>query len=158
MKKLKLYLETSVWNFLFAFDAQDKKTATELFFKEARTGKYDLFISQTVIAEINEAPNEKKEKLLRAIDEISPVILFRTKEVNNLAEAYIENGLLGKNHFLDVLHISYASINNLDILISWNMRHIVRTKTHFLVNLTNMARNIGNLEIWTPEELMDYED
>jgi hypothetical protein len=45
MKRLKLYLETSVWNFLFADDAPDKKAATEKLFSEIENGKYAIFIS-----------------------------------------------------------------------------------------------------------------
>lgn len=46
MKKLRLYLETSVWNFLFADDATEKKTATEKLFSEIGSGKYSIFISK----------------------------------------------------------------------------------------------------------------
>jgi hypothetical protein len=38
MRKSKLYLETSVCNFLFADDAPDKKKATEKFFSEVKRG------------------------------------------------------------------------------------------------------------------------
>jgi hypothetical protein len=50
MRKPKLYLETSVWNFLFADDAPEKKKATEKFFSEVKAGKYEIFISETVEA------------------------------------------------------------------------------------------------------------
>ncbi|MEW5947577.1 MAG: hypothetical protein AB1742_15415 [bacterium] len=54
MKKLKLYIETSVWNFLFADDAPEEKAVTERLFKDVEAGKYDIFISETVNVEIGE--------------------------------------------------------------------------------------------------------
>jgi len=45
MKKLKLYLETSVWNFYFADDAPEKKEATIQFFEQVKKGKYEIYLS-----------------------------------------------------------------------------------------------------------------
>jgi len=38
MKKLRLYIETSVRNFLFADDATEKRAVTELLFHETESG------------------------------------------------------------------------------------------------------------------------
>ena len=62
MKKLKLYVETSVWSFLFDDENPEKKAATEQFFKEVESEKYEIFISETVIAEIRDAPDEIKRE------------------------------------------------------------------------------------------------
>ena len=51
-KKLSLYLETSVWNFVFADDAPEKRDATKILFKEIREGKFEIYISDLVAAEI----------------------------------------------------------------------------------------------------------
>ena len=67
MKKLKLYIETSVWGFLFADDAPEKKLATERFFKEVETGKYEIFISETVRAEFRAAPDTKRKMLYEMV-------------------------------------------------------------------------------------------
>ena len=46
MKKLKLYLDTSVLNFIFAEDAPDFKNVTIDFFENyVAKGKYDVYIS-----------------------------------------------------------------------------------------------------------------
>jgi len=53
MKKLKLYLDTSVLNFIFAEDAPDFKNVTIDFFENyVAKEKYDVFISSVVIREI----------------------------------------------------------------------------------------------------------
>jgi len=38
MRKLKLYLDTSVWNFFFADDAPEKRDITKEFFDSVKRG------------------------------------------------------------------------------------------------------------------------
>ena len=60
MAKPRLYLETSVWNFIFADDAPEKKQITLAFFDKVKDGEYEIFISDTVIQEIERADEDKK--------------------------------------------------------------------------------------------------
>ena len=48
MKKLKLYLETSVWNFIFADDAPELRNLTLQFFAMVERQVYDVYISDAV--------------------------------------------------------------------------------------------------------------
>ena len=75
MRKLKLYLETSAWNFVFADDSPEKMDITKEFFELVRRGVYEVYISEVVQAEINRAPEVIKNKLLRLIEEIEPVVV-----------------------------------------------------------------------------------
>ncbi|MEW6187094.1 MAG: hypothetical protein AB1585_15280 [Thermodesulfobacteriota bacterium] len=63
MKRLQLYLETSVWNFYFADDAPEKKQITIAFFEKVKQGEYDIFISDAVITEIEKATAESDEDI-----------------------------------------------------------------------------------------------
>lgn len=87
MKKLKLYIETSVWNFLFADDAPEKKRATELFFNDIESGKYEIFISETVRAELTAAPDTKRKKLYELVGRYNPVLLELDEEVRSLTDS-----------------------------------------------------------------------
>ena len=51
--------------------------------------------------------------------------IFVSNEVINLAEKYIEEGALTIKSYNDALHISLATLNNTDVLASWNFKHIV---------------------------------
>ena len=62
MKKLKLYLDTSIFNFAFADDAPKEKEITLKFFSEI--GGYEAYISEVTIEEINRTPEEAKRKQL----------------------------------------------------------------------------------------------
>lgn len=157
MKQLKLYLETSVWNFLFADDAPDKKEATEKLFSEIAQGRHLIFISEIVLREINNAGSEKRKMLVNKIVEFDPVVFDENYESSNLVRFYLDNGLLSERQSADISHLAVAAVNEIDVLVSWNMRHIVKRKTRVLVNALNQIRGYRSIEICTPEEVIEYD-
>jgi hypothetical protein len=64
---MKIYIETTVPNFLFADDAPEKKAATEEFFKWLKVCRDELFTSALVLEELEAAPLPLRTKLLRAV-------------------------------------------------------------------------------------------
>lgn len=158
MKKLKLYLETSVWNFLFADDAPEKKAATEKFFEEVESGKYEIFVSEMVNAEIKDAPDAKRKLLRRMMEKYGAIQLDEDEEVYRLVEMYIQNGVLTANHIDDLTHVAYASVNGMNALISWNQKHLVKMKTQDLANSMNLAMGYHLVQIRTPQEVIEDED
>jgi len=155
MKKLKLYIETSVWGFLVAGEAPEKRLSTERFFLDDQIRRFDIYVSEIVLAEINDAPEPKRDLLLKQIGAYNPEILHMTPDVDTVAQEYLKNGLLTEKHIDDIYHLAYATVNGLDILLSWNMRHLVKRRTQLIVELTNKALGYRELEVWTPEELME---
>jgi predicted nucleic acid-binding protein len=158
MRKPRLYLDTSVWNFLFAADAPEKKAVTERLFVEIAEGKYEIHISDAVINEIEAAPTEKINSVLKRIEIHKPRFLLRDENTDFLIKTYLEFEILSEKHILDVVHIAVASSNGMDILLSWNMKHIARKKTKILVNIANKSVGFKELEIMTPEELIEDEN
>jgi predicted nucleic acid-binding protein len=149
MKKLKLYIETSVWNFLFADDAPEKSNDTKRFFKEVGSGNYELFVSELVIAEIERAPEPVRNKLLGKIDEFELETLKITEDARTLAFKYLEDGLLPEDSFDDLMHAAIATVNDMDFLVSWNLKHIVKVKTIDGINEVNVGRGYKELKICT---------
>ena len=136
MKQLKLYLETSVWNFYFADDAPEKKAETRQFFEQVKHGYYTIYISEIVLNEIARAPEEKRQKLLNLIREYQPITLKLNMDIVNLAQQYLQEGALPKKADEDAQHAAIATIYELDALISWNLRH--------LANLRRMEKLTGS--------------
>ena len=157
MRKLKIYVETSVWNFLFADDAPEKKDITKKFFGIVDANNYELYASDVVLAEIGDAPIEKREMLLGALAVNAPEILFISDDVKSVAEVYLQNGLLSSKQSNDILHLAFASVSGMDIILTWNMKHLVKRKTQIIVDGTNRMLGYRGLEIRTPGELMDDE-
>ena len=155
MKKIKLYLETSVWNFLFADDAPEKMKDTLLFFdRVAGNEDYELYISDLVIQEINDASQNIQEKLISKIRELDPEELARSIEVSELADKYADAKLIPVKAYRDLIHVAFATVNNMDFLISWNLAHIVKAKTIMGVNKINLSEGHREINIGTVLEVL----
>jgi len=74
--------------------------------------------------------------------------------VEQLSKDYIRYGAIPEGYPEDAYHVAIAVVNNLDIVLSWNFRHIVRRKTKDIVNMVNTMNNFKHIEIMTPAELL----
>ena len=156
-KKLSLYLETSVWNFIYADDAPEKRDATKRFFEEIKADHYDVFISEHVLAEISRTSNLKKRGLLEdLIQQYIPILLPPSREVEELTAVYLRANIVTTKAYTDLAHIAYAVIYQCDVIVSWNLRHIVRLKTKLAVNGINKQLGYGEIQIIVPEEVIGY--
>lgn len=79
-------------------------------------------------------------------------------EILRLASEYISENVVGKTSFDDCIHIATATINKVDILVSWNFKHIVNVYRIRGYNSINMRLNYTTLEIRSPKEILEYED
>ena len=94
MKKLKIYLETTILNFYYAYDAKEKMEDTLRLFDEIAQGKYEAYTSYAVLDEINKASEETKRKLLSILTKYDIEILDEGSEVDRLADLYVQEGVI----------------------------------------------------------------
>jgi predicted nucleic acid-binding protein len=129
MKKLKIYIDTSVISHLQHDDAPERTKETLLFWEELKTGKYEILLSDLTLEEVTQCPQPKRKDLFDYLAEIEYEILRENEEIKALAEAYIEKGILTRRNENDCLHIAFAVISGCDVIVSWNFKHMVRLKT-----------------------------
>jgi len=163
VKKLKIYLDTSVINFLFADDAPEKKQATVEFFDQyVKLEIYEVYISDIVIAEIQETKNEtKRKKLLQVLNKypIEYVQFQNTSDIEFLASTYIEKGIIPQQKQVDAIHVATATVNEMDVLLSWNYKHLANIFRERRIIAENVIHNYWhNLRILTPLELIGKDD
>ena len=130
------------------------REATELFFNDAREGKYDLFVSGVVLMEIARAKEALATRLQNLVDELEPVVLDFDDEMDQLAQTFLEHGVVPPSKVEDAQHVAAAVASNLDILISWNYRHLVnvRRREEFH-HISVMNGYYKPLQIVTPPEV-----
>jgi len=149
--KLKIYLDTSVISALFDKRNPERMALTESFFEEIDL--FRIFISNITIAEIIKTPDDNlKKKMNDIIVDFS--ILESSNEAETLAEKIVKEGAINKAYLEDAYHIAIAIINEMDFLLSWNFRHIVRKKTRDIVRMICTIKNLKYIEILTPAELL----
>jgi predicted nucleic acid-binding protein len=155
---LRIYLETSAINFLFADDAPDKKAATEKLFQEIKIGKHKAFISSVVAKEIARAPYAKKTLLEGVIEEYNFPMWEIDERVVDLTRRYMEGEIFPQRYEADALQVAVAVVNRCDVLVSWNFNHIVKAKTIIRVGEINRRLGLPDMVICTPEEVIEYDE
>ena len=149
---MKIYLETSVINFLYAEDSPEKMKITKEFFNII--DEYEVFISDIVLLEIEQASEQKKELLLSIINKYKIRALESSEQVEKLADVYVNEGIIPKKYHNDALHIAIATKYKMDAIVIWNLTHIVKFKTKFQVKNLNTKLKEKDVIICTPEEMV----
>jgi len=149
-----IYIDTSVFGGYF--DKEFEKD-TKLFFNRILNKDFIVYISEISNIELLPAPLHVKD-LVSQVPVDCLVSLAFTEEARELADKYIVEKALGKASFNDAYHIAIATINRIDVLVSWNFRHIVNLDKIRLFNSINLKLGYPAIDIRTPKELIKYED
>jgi predicted nucleic acid-binding protein len=153
MKKLRIYIDTSV---LGGYFDDEFNVDTKLLFDEILHGEYNLVISDLTERELVNAP-EKVRTLLRDL-KVDFEVIAVTQESIDLAMDYINEKVVGQTSMDDCIHIATATIHKLDLLISWNFKHIVNVIRIRGYNSINLRNGYSTLEIRSPKDLINYEN
>jgi hypothetical protein len=81
-----------------------------------------------------------------------------TTEVIELANAYINQNVVGKTSLEDCRHIALATVNRVDVLVSWNFKHIVNLDRIKGYNSVNLRLGYQIIEIRSPKDLINYDN
>lgn len=159
MKKLKLYIDTSVLGGLFDSEDPKRVDTAERVLLLVKQGVYEGYISRTTIEEVLAAPDRIREKLKVKIRETGFAVLEETEECINLANAYVRDGAEPEKYRDDARHIAIAVFHEVDYIVSWNYKHMVNIAVRRLIDSTNLRMGYGPIEIISPEEVTgDGED
>ncbi|MBU1261573.1 type II toxin-antitoxin system VapC family toxin [bacterium] len=153
MKKESLYLDTSVPSAYY-----DERVKWRLEYTRQWWGdelhKYDVFISEVVIAEISGTENiRRRNELLELVKKFSELKL--SPEIEEIAKGYVNQKVIPQSHFPDALHIAIASFHKIDFLITWNCEHLAEAHRRKRVRLFNTSAGLFVPEIVTPMELVE---
>lgn len=153
MRKQKVYIDTSV---IGGYFDKEFDVATRRFFIEVKKGEYNVVISNVTEGELLDAP-ERVRSLLNNLD-IEYEVIKLTDDVVSLALEYIRENVVGQTSYDDCLHIAIATVSRLDLLVSWNFKHIVNIKRIRGYNGINIKNGYPSIEIRSPKDLIDYEN
>ena len=146
-----VYTDTSVFGGCFENEFREW---SNILIDEFEKGIKILMLSDLTIEELELARKEIRNKMLDTITN-KTITVNIDDEVINLAKTYINEGALTNKSYNDALHIALATINNSDILTSWNFKHIVNINRIRLYNSINLRMGYKILEIRTPREIIN---
>ena len=125
--KLKVYLETSFISYLTARPSSDPERAERQAFTlkwwEEIAPKCDLFVSDYVYDEVQDGDSEASERRTAEVLKL-PFLSVDVAEVKMLVDRLREQHQVFEKEVTDAAHIAAASIAKMDVLLTWNCKHM----------------------------------
>ena len=150
--KQKIYIDTSVVGGYFD---EEFKEATIKLFERLDNNEIIFVVSDLLDLELINAPQQIREHLLKySADKFQRVEL--TEEAIKLADTYINEKVVGMTSLEDCRHIAMATIYKVDVLASWNFKHIVNLDRIKGYNSVNLRLGYSIIEIRSPKDLINY--
>jgi len=151
MKLLRIYVDTSVIG--GCFDKEFAEWSIALM-EDFRDRRFQCVVSDVTAAEVAMAPD--------AIQDLFEELLSRserlevTRSALELLSAYESHAILGPRFRNDMLHIAIATVSEVDVVVSWNFKHIVRLDKIRLFNAVSLELGYRTLSIYSPREVATH--
>ena len=124
---MKVYLDTSVPSTYFDSRTPERQRATIDFWSRSLENDMELCISSIVLTEIQRTPSlEKRNKMLGLVEPLTNIPIG--PEVSEIASRIIKANLVPENKIEDAEHLALAALHFVDVVVSWNFRHMVNLK------------------------------
>lgn len=156
MPKL-VYIETTIPSYLAAWPARDIRQAarqqvTHEWWQQRRQS-FELCTSMVVLNEAAEGDADAAARRAEFLLDIP--LLHVTREADELAEAILRSGLLPPKAARDALHIGVSAVHGVDILLTWNCRHIANAAIMRELSDVIEAHGVQMPVLCTPLELLE---
>jgi len=149
MKPLRVYIDTSVVGGCYDKDFQNESRAL---FQMAKDGGLRLVVSPLLIDELTQAPPEV-QRVLMDLPRGCIEHMGLEEEALELRDVYLAAGVVGEAHGDDALHVALATVARVDMIISWNFKHIVHFDKIRGFNAVNLREGYLPIEIRSPMEV-----
>jgi hypothetical protein len=150
--KLRIYTDTSVIG--GCLDKEFESASLQLI-QRVKVGEVIIVVSDLTLLELELAPVKVKKILEEIPDDNKEYVEFQ-EEARELASFYISEGIVGASSLVDAQHIAIATVTRVDVLASWNFKHIVNLQRIRGYNSVNLRHGYPLLEIRTPQEVISY--
>jgi len=151
LRQLRIYADTSVFG--GCFDEVFAEDSRKLF-EEIKAGRFLVVLSGTVLRELQKAP-EHILKLVSDIPQESMEIIEYSEEIESLRDAYLDAGVVGPASLLDAEHIASATVAAVDLIVSWNLKHIVHFEKIRGYHAVNLLLGYHSIPIHSPKEVIE---
>jgi hypothetical protein len=150
MKRLLIYADVSV---IGGCEDDDFCKESLAIMERFRKGEHILVISEHTLRELIGAPESVRKRLYDIPPEYQ-MLLPDSNEAFALAEAYIRRKVVSRRLYPDALHVALATVAHVNVLISWNFKHIVNLSAIRLFQAVNLEQGYLPIEIRTPREVL----
>lgn len=110
----------------------------------------EIIISSPALTELSRCNTRKLSYLLNELSQLHYTKVQVADEERELADMYLQNGVLKEKSFDDLTHITTAALNGCHYIVSWNFRHFVNPKTINAVNSIHLTMRLPQVNIFSP--------
>jgi glutaredoxin-related protein len=150
----RFYFDTSVFGGIFDTEFEEE---TVLLFEKVALGQIKCVYSNLTESELSNAPEQVKNFFIGLKDEQKEVIKV-TPEALKLGQTYIDENVVGQTSLDDCIHIAVATLSKVDVLVSWNFKHIVNVYRIRGFNSVNLRLGYTTIDIRSPKEIVGNEN
>jgi hypothetical protein len=153
---MRIYLESTIPSYLVARPARDLLQAARQQLTrdwwELKRGQHELFSSQVVLDEVAAGEATMARRRLKLLRDIP--LLELSAAANRLGRDILLSGLLPVSADGDAAHIAVATVHRMDILLTWNCRHIANVALQHRLRRLVEGKGFNLPALATPEEFM----
>ena len=156
--KPKIYIETSVVSYLVARTSKNiviaaHQASTSDFWE--KIGDYEAYISDIVIQEASNGDETQARQRCRKL--VAFPVLVIDDEVKELARQFLDQQIIPDKCPEDALHIAVAASNGMDVIVTWNFKHINNPFIRSRIRQVVEENGWSCPEICSPEEFLGNE-
>ena len=153
----QVYVETSVWGMVAPGQNPALRQPTLEFFRQCERGLFLPCLSEVVVTELEQAPEHVRDAVEDWLARLTLLVLPLPNEARDLAQRFVADGVLPPRRLEDGLHVACALVNGVDLLVSWNYRHLANiSKADGFNAVAVLAGLRAGLEIHTPFEVLQW--
>ena len=152
----RVYVDTSVFGASQSCEDDGFREPSQQLFRDILANRLTLVLSEVTQRELDQAP-EAVMAVLSRLPFANTELADTSAEAEALAERYILEGALTMRSWADALHIATATVARVDLLVSWNFKHIVNARRIRAFNSVNARAGYPPIDIRTPREALQYE-
>jgi hypothetical protein len=157
---MRVYIESTIPSYLAARRPRDarqaSRQATTQRWWDRERAKHELFVSAAVLEEISRGEAQMAEKRLALVHGIPKLDMVSVAE--EIASRALQSGALPRDAETDAAHIGPATAHAMDILLTWNCRHLSNPSIQRKLREIAARYAVTLPLICTPEQLMRTAD
>jgi predicted nucleic acid-binding protein len=150
MKPLSLYIDTSV---IGGYFDPEFTVATRELWRQMEKGQYRFYASSISVSELVRAPDHVRTLMANTFTAPGSILVL-TPEAATLAAHYMAAKVVPIRYAEDADHVAVAVVHKLDLVVSWNFKHLVNIQRESAFNAVNLLQGYPPVRIVNPLQLI----
>jgi len=155
----RVYIETTIPSFYYTLRTDVESVArmnwTRRWWSEFAR-QFTLVSSPAVVAELRRGTGKTTSQRISLLKDAE--LLEITAQVEDVAKVYVDRLVMPDDPGGDALHLAVASVHGVDVLLTWNCRHLANPSKMEHIRLVNHELGLAMPLLTTPLNYLSGEE